>query len=235
MLGRKLFGDMRLHKTSSPWPPYHQHRGASPHYTGFTGKVCICSSGMSASTQISRSARGEELTEIPEYILVKCPRPEVSSQWPAVKRGVSHRAAGIKMAHHTPVVGHWPRKHGHGKKNEPPGKTLVKVLPQGVLQTLLRHQGSPQIGDGPKHIYAAQVMRSQPKKGPNSWPFYVGGQEHGCKIKMCPPSRWRSSGRDRGFPRDPVFEERGWRGVWGHQLKLLTYSRPTTPEGQRFA
>ncbi|KAG0713532.1 hypothetical protein GWK47_016035 [Chionoecetes opilio] len=158
MLGRKLFWSIcALHTNELPL----RHLitsidGPISSDTGFTGPVCSLLSSvneMQVQRRVQRRPSGEDLTEIPEYILV-------------------NMSTDQQMAHHSPVARvHvdqkvWTDWHRTGNPSQ--------VLPAGVLKLYYDIKVHHRLKDGPKHILKQlRVTRSQPKKVQTSVTFYV--------------------------------------------------------------
>ncbi|KAG0702586.1 hypothetical protein GWK47_025063 [Chionoecetes opilio] len=171
MLGRKLFWSICVLHTNE-LPLRHlitSIDGPTSSDTGFTGPVCSLLSSVN-ETQYNAEFRGvlgdEDLTEIPEYILVNMSTDQqVSYQLvQAVKRAFSPQS----------LVYMWTRKHGLTGKELNTLEFLVKYCLQVYFKLYYDIKVHHRLEDGPKHILTQlRVMRSQPKKVQTAVTFYV--------------------------------------------------------------
>ncbi|KAG0715548.1 hypothetical protein GWK47_011734 [Chionoecetes opilio] len=191
MLGRKLFWSICVLHTNE-LPLRHlitSIDGPTSSDTGFTGPVCSLLSRVN-ETQYNAEFRGvlggEDLTEIPEYILVNMSTDQqVTYQLvQAVKRGVLpselQEIKCGKVSHSRwlttaqSLVYMWTRKHGLTGKELNTLEILVKYCLQVYFKLYYDIKVHHRLEDGPKHILTQlRVMRSQPKKGQTAVTFYV--------------------------------------------------------------
>ncbi|KAG0720877.1 hypothetical protein GWK47_006576 [Chionoecetes opilio] len=205
MLGRKLFWSICVLHTNE-LPLRHlitSIDGPTSSDTGFTGPVCSLLSSvneMQYNAEFRGVPGGEDLTEIPEYILVNMSTDQqVSYQLvQAVKRGVLpselQEIKCGKVSHSRwlttaqSLVYMWTRKHGLTGKElntleiihpDPdlylydkrlPFKYCLQVYFKLYYDIKVHHR----LEDGPKHILTQlRVMRSQPKKVQTAVTFSV--------------------------------------------------------------
>ena len=191
MLGRKLFWSICVLHTNE-LPLRHlitSIDGPTSSDTGFTGPVCSLLSSvneMQYNAEFRGVPGGEDLTEIPEYILVNMSTDQqVSYQLvQAVKRGVLpselQEIKCGKVSHSRwlttaqSLVYMWTRKHGLTGKELNTLEILVKYCLQGYFKLYYDIKVHHRLEDGPKHILTQlRVMRSQPKKVQTAVTFYV--------------------------------------------------------------
>ncbi|KAG0722390.1 hypothetical protein GWK47_006057 [Chionoecetes opilio] len=191
MLGRKLFWSICLLHTNE-LPLRHlitSIDGPTSSDTGFTGPVCSLLSSvneMQYNAEFRGVPGGEDLTEIPEYILVNMSTDQqVSYQLvQAVKRGVLpselQEIKCGKVSHSRwlttaqSLMYMWTRKHGLTGKELNTLEILVKYCLQVYFKLYYDIKVHHRLEDGPKHILTQlRVMRSQPKKVQTAVTFYV--------------------------------------------------------------
>lgn len=191
MLGRKLFWSICVLHTNE-LPLRHlitSIDGPTSSDTGFTGPVCSLLSSvneMQYNAEFRGVPGGEDLTEIPEYILVNMSTDQqVSYQLvQAVKRGVLpselQEIKCGKVSHSRwlttaqSLVYMWTRKHGLTGKELNTLEILVKYCLQVYFKLYYDIKVHHRLEDGPKHILTQlRVMRSQPKKVQTAVTFYV--------------------------------------------------------------
>ncbi|KAG0718570.1 hypothetical protein GWK47_052196 [Chionoecetes opilio] len=153
MLGRKLFWSICVLHTNE-LPLRHlitSIDGPTSSDTGFTGPVCSLLSSVN-EMQYNAEFRGvpgvEDLTEIPEYIL---------------------------MAHHSPVVRvHVDQKHGLTGKELNTLEILVKYCLQVYFKLYYDIKVHHRLEEAPStSSRSSEVMRSQPKNVQTAVTFYV--------------------------------------------------------------
>ncbi|KAG0727262.1 hypothetical protein GWK47_035023 [Chionoecetes opilio] len=160
VLGRKLFWSICVLHTNE-LPLRHlitSIDGPTSSDTGFTGPVCNLLSSMNEmqyNAELRGVPGGEDLTEIPEYILVNM----------STDRLLTTAQSLVYM---------WTRKHGLTGKELNTLEILVKYCLHVYFKLYYDIKVRHRLEDGPKHIPTQlRVMRSQPKKVQTAVTFYV--------------------------------------------------------------
>ncbi|KAG0720854.1 hypothetical protein GWK47_006577 [Chionoecetes opilio] len=160
---------------SCPCATYHQHRRAysSAHWLHGSSVQSAFSSvnEMQYNAEFRVVPGGEDLTEIPEYILVKCP---LTSRWLTTAQSLVYM---------------WTRKHGRlGKGKLNTLEILVKYCLQVYFKLYYDIKGLPQLEDGPKHILTQlRLMRVASPRRSKRCDLLRADRGMVRTLRMCPP------------------------------------------------